>query len=141
MKTMATGQVHGCFVLAHATEAPTEPEWDRYIEQMRAYIPQVPRLRILVVTEGGTPSPKQRQALDVVSKPVMNKSKIAVVTRSTFARGVVNAFALLYPVYRAFDPRDIDGALRYLDLSPAQMDDAKRRIDELRAELALRPIA
>jgi hypothetical protein len=108
---------------------------------MRAYIPQVPRLRILVVTEGGTPSPKQRQALDVVSKPVMNKSKIAVVTRSTFARGVVNAFALLYPVYRAFDPRDIDGALRYLDLSPAQMDDAKRRIDELRAELALRPIA
>ena len=64
---------------------------------------------------------------------------IAVVTGSTFARGVLNGWALVRPGYRAFAPDKLDDAMRFLDITPSTMRDVEAMSWQLQAELGSPP--
>ena len=114
MKTIAHGITDGCLILAHGEEPPTDEEWEQYVEALARYCDEYATLRVLVVSAGGAPTPGQRAVMDKRVKRHMHRAKIALMTQSTFVRGVLKAFSLFSPAYRGFDLKDFDGALAHL---------------------------
>src|SRR6185369_13842921 len=92
--------------------------------------------RVLVITAGGSPTPEQRKRLESILHPHRARARVAVVTDSTFARGVVKAIRLFYPFCQAFAPKELDEALRFLDLRSVDFLEVTRYAEELRASLS-----
>jgi hypothetical protein len=135
MKTLAFGELSRCVVLVHGLVAPTDDEWDAYVLFLKSAVERAGRVRVVVSTEGGAPTPRQRKAMDRVMTPFYRTARVAIVTGSTFVRGVVTAFRLIYPWYRAFDPTDLGGALTYVDVPAPEQDAAAAMVAELAATL------
>ena len=88
MKTMAFGEVQGCLMLVHGPDSPSDEEWSAWLVALSRYAEKMRRVRLLVFTEGGSPSPKQRTSMDSLAKRHQSYTKVAVMTKSTFVRGV-----------------------------------------------------
>ncbi len=123
-------------VCAIGRDNPTDPAWDTYadflVQQQREGKPP----RGLVVTQGGAPTPSQRRLLDARLGAAAASSRVAVLTDSTFARGVVNAFALIQRGYRAFARDDLDEALRFVDVSPSDAPEVRRVMARVEGRLS-----
>ena len=113
-------------------------EWDGYVDFLEAMGTPGPSSRTLAITAGGAPTNPQRARLEKRIGDKRKGSKLAVVTGSTFARGVLNGWALVHPGYRAFAPEKLDEAMRFLDISPASMRDVEAMSWQLQAELGAR---
>ncbi len=136
MKTIKWGEVQGCIVLVHGVAAPTDDEWTAYLDFLQVYLrPNPTHPRFLVVTAGGTPSPTQRKRMEALSGRMLYASRVAIVTGSTFARGVVTAFSLVSPGYKAFDPKAIDKAFEFLEQPPSRAETIKRLVESWQSEL------
>jgi hypothetical protein len=135
MANIAYGRVEGVAVMVAGKLNPSDVEWDRYIDFLEAMRTPGPSARTLAVTEGGAPSSAQRVRLERRIGEHRRGSKLAVVTGSTFARGVLNAWALVRPGYRAFAPADLDEALRFLDIPMAIEPGVRALVRQLRAAL------
>jgi hypothetical protein len=114
--TLAYAEVEGCLVLAHTTDQPGDAEWAGWLDALARYHQRTPAPRLLVVSRGGAPSPSQRRAADAVSAPYYPNMKVAIISASTFVRGVVAAFRMVLPFYRAYAPTELGAALDYLDV-------------------------
>ena len=110
-------------------------DWDAFLAAIRSAIAAGMPERSLVISEGGAPSPSQRKRLDDAVAPLGRRLKVAIVTRSTFVRGVVNAFALAKPGYRAFAPERMDDAITYLDVRPSGAVEINAAVMRLRVRL------
>jgi len=137
MRNIAYGRVEGVAVMVAGRLNPSDAEWDGYIDFLEAMGTPGPFARTLAVTAGGAPSSAQRVRLVARIGEQRRGSKVALVTRSTFARGVLNAWSLVRPGYRAFAPEDLDEAIRFLDIPLAREGDVKSLLQRLRAELAV----
>ena len=133
MKSIVSNLVHGCVVLIHGTTAPSESDWSGYLDLVRSLDPPDLKVRVLVLSDGGAPTPSQRAQLAAAIKTREGQVEIrcAIITSSTFARGVMNAFRLIRPGYRAFNPSDLGQAFDYLQVSPVHAEAIKRRITTL----------
>lgn len=138
MANIVYGKLGRLAVMVAGRDNPSDTEWDRYVDFLEALRTPGPVARTLAITEGGAPSSAQRVRLEKRIGEARRGSKLAVVTSSTFARGVLNAWALVRPGYRAFAPERLDEALQFLDVSPLDIRDVKDVIAELQAELRLR---
>lgn len=127
-------------VVVQTAEAPTEEDAATYLKALAPYVNAVPAPKVLVVTEGGAPGPAIRQQIDRIVSPHKARTKFAIVTGSTFARGVLLAIRAINPFYHGFSPNDLEGALRYLEMPSFQSADVLRRVNALRAELGLPPV-
>src|SRR5689334_4947114 len=97
MRTMALQRVGTCVVLIHSAVAPDDREWATYLESLTQH--SAPRSKILVVTQGGAPSPAQRKELAaVIDKKYGGDVPTAVMTNSQLARGVVTALGWFFPL-------------------------------------------
>jgi hypothetical protein len=160
-RTLAFGSAENLMVLYHSKEAPSEAEWKRWLEAWFTFSDQMYG-RLLVVTEGGTPNPDQRQQLSHwirAQGPRVAQgrvTRVAVMTDSMFGRVVTNTFAAMertwlaarWPgaserppsqdsqIYRAFAREDLRAALTWLELPPSREADVRRVIAALEAELA-----
>jgi hypothetical protein len=133
MKTIRFGQIQGLAILVHSAEAPADDEWAAYLEFMKRYLAATAASpRFLVVTAGGAPSPSQRRAMDLISGAFTKTTLVAVVTGSTFVRGVLRAFNLVNPRYKGFEPNALDEALHYLEQSPSVGITIKRTVEDWR---------
>jgi hypothetical protein len=139
-KTLVFGEVCGCMLVIQAAEAPSDEEAAAYVTALEPYVSATSAPKVLVVTEGGAPGPSFRRRIDQVIEPRISTTRFAIVTNSTFARGVLGAIRLLYPFYQGFSPTDMAGALRFLNVPQSQSTDVLRRVSELRAELGLPPV-
>lgn len=133
MKTMTYQKVGNFIVLLHGTVQPTDEEWNRYVAEYEYQ-------SVLVVTEGGAPSATQRSVLlkrmDVFKAKGLRPPRGAIVTASTFVRGVMTALSWFYrDVYAAFAPERLDDAMMYLGVPRAQMLQVKSVIQALKKEL------
>jgi hypothetical protein len=111
---------------AHGPSAPSQPDWDRYLEQCAAIIQRagndMTRIRALAITDGGAPNAKQR---DAVQKALDNKPvRMVVMTESRFARGVVTALGWINPHIKPFSPYDVAAAFAFLGIDSASKDSA-----------------
>lgn len=138
MKNMAFQKVGDYIVLVHNAMAPTDEEWD---EWMQHYTYE----SILIITDGGAPTASQRKRLktrvdELRASPgyVPNKKepKVATVTASSFVRGVLTALRWFYhDAYAAFPPDHINQALTYLDVPPRYHIAMKTAVQTLRLAL------
>lgn len=96
------------------------------------------RPRLLWITEGGLPSPSQRSWLtNGMAQFNTTIIKTAVVTRSTFARGVVAGYSQMRPIYSVFSADELDEALNFLGVPLSDCPTVKALANELTS--ALRP--
>jgi hypothetical protein len=114
--TLAYAEAEGCIIIAHTADPPGDAEWAAWLEALGRYLERTPAPRMLIVSRGGAPSPTQRRAADTVSSPHYRNMKVAIISGSTFVRGVVAAFRMVLPFYRAYSPTELGAALDYLDV-------------------------
>jgi hypothetical protein len=127
--------IDGCVVFVQNGQA-TEDEWDSYLTFLGRQQADIPAMRVLVIADVG-PTPKQRAKMDAVTRPYIKTALIAVVTRSTVARGVVHAMRLFFPAYKPFEPSDIASALAYLQFTMSRGERILSMANRLSAELGL----
>ncbi|WP_437937476.1 hypothetical protein [Sorangium sp. So ce341] len=142
MKTMAFGTVGEVFVLLQGNLAPSDEDWNLYLDAWTAHFEGRTRTRTLIVTDGSAPSPAQWQRMMThrISSFFSLPGKICVVTESTFVRGVINGMdtPVLNPFngqYQVFARGQILDALRALDASPVEQRAAVALVDQLRQML------
>jgi hypothetical protein len=139
MKTIAFARAAGCVVLVHSEAQPSDDEWHRYLKVLEQWFSEMTPQRLLVVSEGGTPTPRQRKLMAAGVQGRFPDTETAVLTGSTFVRGVMHAFSFFNPHYRAFDLGAIDAALDHLRVPRSAFDAVKRCVDACRAELDAAP--
>jgi hypothetical protein len=139
---MAYDRINAFVVVVHNKLPPTDEEWDEYIEFNKSYGgDQGVITRFLVVTDGGAPTAAQRKILHDAAAPLLkqypNAMRTAVVTPSTFVRGVMNALSLMLvkPMFRGFSPNEMHKAYTFLGVPPVYISDIEEMIAYLRASL------
>lgn len=137
MANIAYGRAGHVAVMVAGRENPSDAEWEGYIDFLESMDTPGPSSRTLAVTAGGAPGPAQRVRLEKRIGARRVGSKVAVVTGSTFARGVLNAWSVIRPGYRAFAPDKLDDAIRFLDIPLASVVEIKSLVGQLQSDLAL----
>jgi hypothetical protein len=137
---MAFGEVNFYIILVHNKHTPTDEEWSEYIQfNLARGTAHGVLSRFLVVTEGGSPSSAQRKAMHDTITPILKKKptviRSAIVTPSTFVRGVVTAMHLINPIFKAFSPGDMKEAYAYLGIPPAYFGEIEAMTTSLKAQL------
>ena len=116
---MAFLRVGRTLVAVHNALAPSDEEWNRYLELCRGSMPDALaapfNMSGLVFTDGGGPTTPQRAALLDVMRDARIRS--SVITTSALVRGIVTALSWFSPSsIRAFAPRDWRNAQKHLAL-------------------------
>jgi hypothetical protein len=137
MRTLAFEQTPLAMITVLGRSTIDDAEWDAYTEAITAGVAIGTPPNALVWTDGGAPSPSQRARLEKATAMATSagRLKVAILTDSTFARGVTNAMSLINRGYRAFSPTQLDDALAYLDVRPGRTDEVRTVLERLRAQL------
>ena len=122
----------GLFVAVYGEQSPPDVEWARYLDTMRGILPED---RLLIFSWGGGPNFKQRRELEEVV--AQHQGKVAVVTGSLVARGIVKAISWTGKQIRAFEFGRRDQALEFLDLDEPQATEALREARALAEEVGV----
>jgi hypothetical protein len=115
--TMTMSSDERVMVCVHDEHAPTDAEWDRWIELLRQRVGR--DARVFVETRGGGPNAKQRKLLADAAKDLDLRS--AVLSDSIVVRGILTAIAWLGVPLRAFSPGEYRPAAEYLGLTQDEL--------------------
>lgn len=139
MTTIASGRSLGfakcgnCLVYLSSTSAPGESDWAEYMEWLTAALDEKGRgkLEILVYERGPGPNAAQRKQLRTLVEE--RDVKVAVVTTSPVARGVMTALSWFAKsaVYRAFAPAELESAFEFLELDHRAKTAVRQVIDDV----------
>ena len=136
MKTAVYGKVGDCFILVLGKVPPSDADFNPYITFVRGAIRPDMKPRVLVQSHGGALSPKQRQALNELTAPFAQVARIAVLTDSAVARGVVTAMSwFAKEVYQAFSLSDLNAALDFLQIPGILHAELKKMLFDLGKEV------
>ncbi|HET8935016.1 MAG TPA: hypothetical protein VFN67_16320 [Polyangiales bacterium] len=119
------------FTLVYGVNAPTAEEWARCLRLFRERAGC--ESRFLVETRGGGPDAKQRKVLAEVMRD--QDTRVAVMTDSIVARGILTALAWLGLPQRGFALNDLRAASEYLGLSSEERQRAAEELARLRDEI------
>jgi hypothetical protein len=128
---MAMARSERVFTLVYGVDAPTDEEWTRCLTLFRERAGR--ESRFLVETRGGGPDAKQRKVLAELLRD--QDARVAVMTDSIVARGILTALAWLGLPQRGFALNDLRAASEYLGLSSEELQHAARELARLRNEL------
>lgn len=109
-------------VVVHNAVAPTSEEWEQYIATLfkacKLYGNDLSVCRQFVLTDGGGPNSAQRAASLKAAEqmPHSQLMPVAVVSSSTFVRGIVTAFNWFNMNLKAFSPQDVHKAISFLKI-------------------------
>lgn len=143
MKTMGYDVIGELLITVHTTAPPIEAEWKPYVAALAELVQNTKdhsKIRNIVFTDGGAPDSLQRKVVNDIaaSRPPV---PTAVVSGSTMVRSVVTALAWFNPKIKAFSPRQIDEAYRYLGFSPSQVEVFRPRLEKLQAQIGTKVTA
>jgi hypothetical protein len=113
-------------VILHTRRPPPDAEWSQLAASAD---PDRAPLPMLVLTDGGNPTSKQRALVH----PVVSKEKpmTAVISEATTIRFVVSTLTLLNENVRTFAPSGVDEALAWLAVPFATASEARRTLRRL----------
>jgi hypothetical protein len=126
---MSVRTVGECIVIVHGTTDPSDLEWERGLELLRAVGPR--RAKALVWSEGGSPSAKQRAALEATCGGATPRT--ALVTESLVSRAAGTAVSWFNPQLKTFAPTALEAALDHLDLTPERRKLAIEAVTAMRS--------
>ncbi len=121
----------GLMLVAHTPRPPRDAEWEPYYEEMVKHDPG--QLLHLVFTDGGGPSAAQRKRVNEYLQG--RASRASVITTSTMVRGVVTALGWFNSQIKTYAPKDLEAALKHLDMSVDEAPRLRPEIQRLRREL------
>jgi hypothetical protein len=129
---MVTVSHDSVVILRQGTESPNEAEWDECLEILRGK--ELERVKVLVVTDGGAPTPGQQRRLSLTLRghPV----PVAVVSESAAVRFVVSSVALITRRIRSFRTEDLDQAYAHLDLTRSERDFVTKTLPALKSQIS-----
>lgn len=140
MSTLAFDRLGNCFLLVQGERDASDDEWSRWVEfVMRGGKELERKIRVLVVSSGGSPTPKQRARIHEVMPGMGGGVPTAIVTSSRIGRIVVSAMALFNSEVRAFAPSELDRALAYLGIPETERPMVRALVGRLHATLGLTP--
>lgn len=105
----------------HRDVQPTSEEWEEFLDLLR--LSDLQKVRGLVLTEGGAPSPSQQLALAKQVGACM--IPVAVVSNHVGVRFVASSLALLSKRLRSFTKGELPDAYRHLDLDAEEIHQAQ----------------
>lgn len=123
-------------VFLHTARAPSSEEWAMCTQLLVRAVAtgSFPRMRVLVVTDGGGPDVVMRSELQAFFKKHDHFPKTAVVTTSVLSRGIVTAVSWFNPNIKAFAPIHFGAALDHLGV-PRAAPRLLRELAEMEREL------
>jgi len=127
-RNMVTRRLGNLLILRQNQQSPSDEEWD---ECLGLLSPDLDTVRVLVITDGGGPTPEQRRRLDQTlnGTPV----RVAVVSDSVKIRFVVSSVAFLTRRIKSFSELEYTEALEHLNLDLDQRRVAQRHVREMTA--------
>jgi hypothetical protein len=137
MRSLVYEQTPACLVSVLGRGKLLDDEWQAYCRDIAHNMAADVAPRALVFSEGGAPDPRQGRQLQAATANVRDKVRVALITGSILARGILNAYALIEPGYRAFAPDRLDDAIAYLGLTAEEA--AEIRAAHTRLRFRLRP--
>ncbi len=120
-------------LLVENRETPSDAEWNEFLDVFRNHPGELPNLKVLVMTPGGSPNKTQRKQLEVALQGV--RFRVAVVSDSITVRFVASSIALFHRDHRSFSVAEIDQAYDHLQLTAPERALAQTTIRELLALL------
>jgi len=111
---------------------PTDDEWQAFLNDLGSR--DLSTLRILIMTEGGGPTSRQRALLKTLMAGRSVRS--AVVSDSIKVRFIVATIALINPEHHCFSGNERAKAYEFLELTPAEQARAETTIRTLSALVA-----
>jgi hypothetical protein len=138
-KNFAYGRVDRFVVVVHGDEPPTDDVWKEYMDYTFSGANARDVVRHLVVTEGASPTSAQRKLLQERTADFLDADpmsvRAAIVTTSTFARGIVTAIGWIVDAPKAFAPDKLEDAMRYLGIPMNYYEPIKTMVATLQGEL------
>jgi hypothetical protein len=138
-KNFAYGRVDRFVVVVHGEEPPTDEVWEEYIKYTFQGAAARDVVRHLVVTEGASPTSAQRKLLQERTAEFLDADpmsvRAAIVTPSTFARGIVTAISWIVDAPKAFSPDKLEDAMDHLGIPRDHYAEIKKMVTQLQAEL------
>lgn len=133
MRTMATRTWEDLLISLHTTQPPDEEGWREYSQQLLALILQAPddssKGRRIVFTDGGSPNLVQRAEINkILSGRAM---KVAIISSSPAAQGVVTALNWYNPLIRLFSPGQLVEAWQHLGVTESARPFIRRELQLL----------
>ena len=127
-RNLVTRRVGRLLILRQNKSNPSDEEWDECLGLLN---PDLDHVRVLVVTDGGAPTPEQRRRLNQTlnGTPV----RISVVSESVKVRFVVSSVAFLSRNIKSFAETEYSDALQHLELDLDQRRVAQRHVREMTA--------
>lgn len=126
---MLTRSLGRLLILRENADPPSDAEWDECLRLLSDHRHDYSKVKVLVVTEGGGPTPEQRKRLSRTTEgqPI----HVAVVTDSMKVRFIVSSVALFLREIASFRRGDLHGAFAHLNLDAHEMQVAERALAEM----------
>lgn len=135
----AYGRVEQFLVVVHGDAPPSDEVWEEYLKFTFENKTSKDIVRHLVVTQGASPTAAQRRLLQERAALLLDENPVsvraAIVTPSTFARGIVTAISWIIDAPRAFAPEKLADALKYLDIPAEHLPAIRDMVTKLEQEL------
>lgn len=122
-------------ILVHTKDAPDDTEWAEYTERAREGKKEIQGF--LVYSAGGGPNTMQRAQLDEAVGIESHPAKVAVVTVSRIARGIVTAIGWFSGGIKAFGTHQLPLAIEYLGTPPSDVPLVTAEIARLKKSLSI----
>lgn len=121
LPNQVTRRIGFLMIIRQNQNAPSDQDWDETLRLMTLNPAEMERLKVLVVTDGGGPTPDHRKRLDraMAGKAV----RTAVVSESVKVRFIVSSVALLTARIQSFRKSEMVQAFDFL-----QLDARERRL-------------
>jgi hypothetical protein len=130
---MAMRKFDRLMLSVHVTNAPTDAEWERWLDLCRTRSGQ--QARVLVENHSSGPNVLQRKALGDVVRG--EDARCAVLTNSTVERAALTAIAWLGMSLRGFGIEQHGQAAHYLELTDQELALALAVLPSMRQECGL----
>lgn len=138
MANLAFTRIGRCFVLVQNEQSATDEEWSRWVRFVAGGGEATSgRLGVLVMSAGGSPTPKQRKQIHELMPRTGGGVETAILLPSLVARTIVTAMSLFNPKVRAFAPDRLADALDYLGVADASRPDLIAAAHRLHDELGI----
>ncbi|MET0284937.1 MAG: hypothetical protein ABW352_10715 [Polyangiales bacterium] len=128
MRRVSAERVGRLLIVSHNEEPPTDQEWDELLEVFARE--HLDRLRLVVFTEGGGPTPAQQGRLASALAGRPGTLQVAVISDRTAIRFIACTLALFIRRLRTFRRAELDAALTYLQLAPVERRAVSRFLGE-----------
>jgi hypothetical protein len=132
MTKMSFAREGRTFIVAHGRDNATPEEWSAFVHALESELPNVSG--VLVFTAGATINARQREQIELLTK--RGDLRMAVLTDSVMARGVVTALSWFNVQIKAFAPHDEQHALDHLQVAPAERAAVRATLRDIKAHVA-----